>query len=285
MPLRVAIVSRDVEVRAAAASTFTAAPADWSVTLCDDDPGDADVVVRGIDVASEGSIVFDPSQPGDALREVEATRASGRTYVVVGAAGGVGATTVALHLAAALGRTSCYVELAGQSDWLGLPRDARTWLPRDDDLALSALPVAGGFRVLRAPRPCPDPAAFPLDAARAAFERLVLDVGARRDAEPVISSSDATILVTTPTRPTALAARSLTEELPDARWVVVVNRLGPGGQIMSAALEQLLGRAAAVELPCCPALRDAEDEARLLRGTWRRWTRCVVRLARALESC
>lgn len=280
MTLKVAIVSRDAEVRAAAARAFSEAPGAWSVELCAADPVDADVVVRGADVVSEGGILFDPARPGDALDAVAAARPAARTYVVVGAAGGVGVTTVALHLTAVLG--GCYAELAGTSHRLGLPEDARTWLPRDDDLSASALPVAGGFRVLRAPSPCPEPASFPLDAARSAFPRLVLDAGARREG---VLDADAALLVTTPTRPAALAARSLTEDLPDVRWAVVVNRVGPGGQIMQSGLEQLLGRAVTIELPCCPALRDAEDEGRLLRGQWRRWTRGIVRLAGALERC
>lgn len=280
MTLRVAIVSRDEEVRAAAAKAFSEAPGGWSVRLCTADPADADVVVRGADVPADGGIVFDPARPGDALAAVSATRSAARTYLVTGAAGGVGATTVALHLAAALG--ACYAELAVASHRLGLPEDALTWLPRDGDLSASALPVAGGLRVLRAPTPCPGPASFPLAAARSAFDRLVLDAGTRRD---LAVDVDAALVVTTPTRPSALAARALMEDFPEARWVVVVNRLGPGGQIMSSALEGLLGRAVALELPCCPALRDSEDEGRLLRGAWRRWTRGVARLAAALERC
>lgn len=282
MSLEVAIVSRDAEVRAAAARAFAAAPAEWSIRLCADDPHDADVVVSGADVAAPGTIVFDPSRPDDALRAVEAAGGSGRVVVVVASVGGAGATTIALHLSAAL--RACYAELSPPSGRLGLPGDVRTWLPRDEDLQRSALPVAG-LRVLCSPRPYPGAAAFPIDAAREAFDRLVLDAGTERDLGPLLGAASAAVVVTTPTRPAALAARRLTEEHPDARWVVVVNRLGPGGQIMRAALEQLLGRPVAIELPCCPALRDVEDEGRLLRGGWRRWSRGVAGLAGALERC
>jgi hypothetical protein len=287
MSPRIAIVSRDDDVRAAAARAFGTSPGEWSLQLCDDDPGDADVVVRGSDVPADGAIVFDPEHPDDALRAVHAAcaGAASRTYVVAGAAGGVGATTIALHLAAALGSDTCYAELTGPSARLGLPESARTWLPRDEDVSSSALPVEGGFRVLRAPSPLPAPGAFPLGAARDAFARLVLDVGARGDLAAVLSGADAALVVTTPTRPAALAARALADELPGVSWTVVVNRVGPGGQLMRTALEQHVGREIAIELPCCPALRDAEDEARLLTGTWRRWTRGIARLARALESC
>lgn len=284
MTLKVAIVSRDETVRAAAARAFGSAPADWKVELCTDEPTDADVVVHGADFGERGGILFDPDRPDHALRAVEASAGAGRAYVVAAALGGAGATTIALHLAAALA-PACCAELAGPSSRLGLPGDARTWLPRDDDRSLHALPVAGGLRLLRAPDPCPAPETFPLEEARGSFDRLVLDTGARRDLDPVLARCDAAIVVTTPTRPSCLAARELVERWPAARWTVVVNRLGPGGQLMRGALERLLGRRVAIELPCCPALRDAEDEGRLLTGSWRRWTRGITRLAAALEAC
>ncbi|MDQ4124001.1 MAG: hypothetical protein M3134_00175 [Actinomycetota bacterium] len=284
MTLKVTIVSRDTAVRAAAAVAFQAAPSQWSVELRSDEPEDADVVVHGVDLGVDEGIVFDPERPEEALRAVEARAGRGRVYVVAGAVGGAGATTLALHLAATL-TPSGYAELAGPSARLGLPDDALTWLPRDDDRSLQGLPVAGGFRVLRAPEPCPPPSSFPLEEARTSFDHIVLDVGTRLDLDPVLACATAAVVLTTPTRPGALAARALVETFPEARWTVVVNRLGPGGQIMRAGLEQLLGRRVAVELPCCPALRDAEDEARLLTGSWRRWPREVARLARALASC
>jgi hypothetical protein len=240
-------------------------------------------VVHGADVADRDGLVFDPERPEDALSAVEASAGAGRVYVVVAAVGGAGATTVALHLTAALA-PACCAELAGASARLGLPNDALTWLPRDDDRSLQALPVAG-IQVLRAPDPCPPPESFPLEEARASFDRLVLDGGARRDLDPVLACCDAAIVVTTPTRPSCLAARALVERYSETRWTVVVNRLGPGGQIMRGGLEQLLGRRVAIELPCCAALRDVEDEARLLTGSWRRWARGVARLAAALEAC
>lgn len=284
MSVKVAIVSRDARVRAAAAAAFQDAPAQWKVELRPDEPDDADVVVHGADLATDGAIVFDPDRPEDALRAVEAVAGRGRVYVVAAAAGGVGSTTVALHLAAALA-PSCCAELDRPSARLGLPSDARTWLPRDDEGSLHGLPVAGGFHVLRAPDPCPGPSAFPLEDARASFPHLVLDAGTQRDLAPILGPAAAAIVVTTPTRPAAREARALMEAFPDARWTVLVNRLGPGGQIMRGGLEQLLGRPVAIELPCCPALRDAEDEARLLTGSWRRWTLGIARLAKALATC
>jgi hypothetical protein len=68
-------------------------------------------------------------------------------------------------------------------------------------------------------------------------------------------------------------------------WAVVTNKLGPGGETTRAELQELLGgRPIAIELPCCPALRDAEDDARLLASDRHRWRRAVKRLAAALAS-
>ncbi|MDQ3915022.1 MAG: hypothetical protein M3323_06770 [Actinomycetota bacterium] len=283
------IVSIDPAVRAEASRAFTRAPAEWSVRLLDEPSGEADVVVSDDEGAARHVVTFDPARPGDAVEEVEARlrprEPRSRTVLVAGAAGGVGTTTLALHLAAVWGRGTCVADLAGGAGRrLGMPDDARTWLPHDDDLAGAALPVAGGFRILCAPSPCA-PAHFPFAGARASFDRLVLDAGTCRDVERAVEDADVAVLVTPPTRPGAEAARGVLAAHAETRWAVVTNRTGPGGQIMRRGLEARIGRPLALELPCCPALRDAEDEARLLEGRWHRWTRAVARLARAVDTC
>ena len=290
MSATIEIVSTDPEVRMAAARAFASAPADWSVRLSETESGDADVVVHGRDFDGAGGVVFDPDHPQESLGAVAArlrkpvSRAG--VVLVVAATGGAGATTLALHLAAAWGPRACYADLAGGGRRrLGMPGDARTWLPSDTECTTSALPVAGGFRVLLAPAPCPEPDRFPVKPALASFDQVVVDAGTGRAFERLLGDARAAVLVTTPTRPAAEAARELLEAHPGTRWAVVCNRVGPGGQIMRRGLEALVGRSLALELPSCPALRDAEDEARLLEGTWRRWSRCVARLARALEAC
>lgn len=285
MPFEVAIVSRDPAARMAAARTFAAAPPEWSVALVEEAPAHADAIVYGRDIANGDGIVFDPARPRDALRTVQAlaTRPTTKRMVaVVGATGGAGATALALHLAAEWGPRTCCAELqrSGIAAWLDLPSDARAW-SRDDD-APPVLPVGGGFRVLLAPDPARDSAELPLASLLAGFDHVVVDAGTRRDLAPLLD--DAAVLVTPPTRPGARAAREVLDAWPDARWAVVVNRAGPGGQIMRAGLADLIGRRVALELPCCPALRDVEDEARLLSGR-HRWSRCVTRLARALDAC
>jgi hypothetical protein len=286
MPFEVAIVSRDPATRMAAARAFDAAPADWRVVLVEEAPAHADAVVYGYDAAAEGGIVFDPARPGDALTSVRASAARPaphRTVTVVGAVGGAGATVLALHLAAEWGPGTCCAELrrSGVGAWLDLPPESRTWSPGED--GPPALPVRGGYRVLLAPSPGPGAAAFPLASVRDAFERVVVDAATERDLTPLLD--DVGILVTPPTRPGARAARAVLDAFPDARWAVVANRAGPGGQIMRAGLEELIGRPLALELPCCPALRDAEDQARLLSSSRHRWRRRVTRLARALDAC
>ncbi|HEV2756961.1 MAG TPA: hypothetical protein VG318_14435 [Actinomycetota bacterium] len=283
------IVSTDEDVRRAAARAFTDVPAEWSVRLRDEASGDADVVVADGPVR-DGAVQFDPDHPEEAVRKVAARlrpRARlARTILVAGAAGGAGATTLALHLAAVWGSGACVADLAGgAAAKMGLPPDSRTWLPNDDDVSGAALPVAGGFRILCAPCPVPAAVHFPLRAARSSFERLVIDAGTSPDLEDVVAKSDAGVLVVPPTRPGAEAARALLETHTAVRWAVVANRTGPGGQIMRRGLEGVLGRALTLELPCCPALRDAEDEGNLVDARWHRWTRAVARLARALDAC
>src|SRR3989337_631755 len=100
---RIAIVSRDDGIRLRAAKAFDGAPASWSVRLFDEPPPDADVVVWGADVRAAGGadgVIFDPAESSGVVAEVAARlRRGARIYAVVGAAGGVGATSIAFHLA------------------------------------------------------------------------------------------------------------------------------------------------------------------------------------------
>ena len=161
MRARIAIVAREPDLRIAAAKAFDSAPADWKVSLFDQAPSDADATVVCGDVVGEG-IRFDPHQPDRVLDEVGralAERVSGRSVLVVGACGGAGTTSVALHLSAALtsGDSVCYLELdrnRGARHRLGLQIDTPTWDAvgkTDESLLRTALPVEGGFRVLLMP--------------------------------------------------------------------------------------------------------------------------------------
>ncbi|HEX3327543.1 MAG TPA: hypothetical protein VHV50_11150, partial [Actinomycetota bacterium] len=60
-------------------------------------------------------------------------------------------------------------------------------------------------------------------------------------------------------------------------------RLGRGGETTRRQIEEIVGRKVALELPCCPGLRDAEGKQRLVALRWSRWGQAVIRLGRALE--
>lgn len=291
---RIAIVSRDDTIRLRAAKAFDGAPPTWSVRLFDDPPQDADVVVWGPDVTAEaraGGIVFDPAEPSGVVAEV-AARLGGRAriYAVVGAAGGVGATSAAFHLAAAMASSAetCYLEVDSRRGGLeraGLGgKQVRTWDVVGDDeesLRLSALPLSGGFRALFAPRDRDaDPGAL-LGRARDSFERIVVDDDPRLGY--ALKHSVAAVLVMTPTIACAQRARALLESFPETRWAVVANRTGPGGEASRARLQGVLGRRVSLWLPRCPALRDAEDAGELVRSQWSPWRLRIHNLARALE--
>ena len=115
-----------------------------------------------------------------------------------------------------------------------------------------------------------------------AFGRVVFDLGAGSSLDPF--GGTVAILVMTPSIVSAHRARDLLASAPDASWAVVVNRLGPGSEATTRMLEQVLGRRITLELPCTPALRDREDEGRLLMNKWSRWLSRIDRLAQAVAK-
>jgi Flp pilus assembly CpaE family ATPase len=289
----VAIVTRDPRTREIAARTFGSAPESWTVSMHDEPPPGASVVVAGVDMdAIEGAVVLDPSRPEQALDMVAAAAAvvRPRTIVVTAASGGVGVTTVALHLCcrAARRQSTCYLDLdgtGGAADRLGLVHDeVLTWdsLSTGRDAFEASLPVAPGFRALISP---PGDARIEvpevIDSAAREFDSVVIDSPSSQ-AEIVVPSADAGVLVIPPTAPGAARAARFLDRFPDPAWALVSNRLGPGSDLTRHRIEQQLGRPLTLELPCCALLRDAEDEARLLASSYGRWLRRIDRLARAL---
>jgi Flp pilus assembly CpaE family ATPase len=297
--VRVAVVSRDPAIRLAAAAAFDGAPAAWSIELFESPPADgADVLVVGPDAAGRGGIGFDPAAPARVVDDV--ARALGRRrslmVAVTSVSGGVGTTTIALHLAKALAATSetCMVDLGrdralalrlGLGD--GTPRTWGDLEPDDASLRRCAVPVPGAFRVLLAPE-THDPSHVPLSdlvaRAGAGFDRVIFDVPPGSHQHEVLARVNAAVLVVSPTVVGAHRARPLLEAHPRIAWAVVLNRLGPGGETTRSALQRLLGHPIAMELPCAPALRDVEDDGRLLTSPLSRWGRSVARLARALVA-
>jgi Flp pilus assembly CpaE family ATPase len=295
----VAVVSRDPTIRRAAAVAFDGAPATWRVELFDSPPeGGADVVVLGPDAAEDGGVRFDPAAPELLVEEV--ARALGHrdslTVAVTSAAGGVGTTTVALHLAQALAESAetCVVDLGSDRAValrLGLGDQApRTWGdlgPDDASLRRCAVPVPGGFRVLLAPgthEPSHVSISDLVVRTGGGFERVVYDVPPGKHQHDALELMRATVLVVSATVVGARRARPLLEAYPGMAWAVVLNRLGPGGETTRSALQRALGHPVALELPCSAALRDVEDGGRLVSSPLSRWRRSVGRLGRALVA-
>jgi hypothetical protein len=241
------------------------------VKLYTEVPQDADVVVFGFDCAIEGGIVFDPHDSDALVPTIAAALVTEtvHTIVVVGTGGGVGVTTVALHLAlnAARDHSTCYLGGTDAAIRLDLPVEA--WSNEHP------IPVAGGFRVsLTGDHRV-------LEAAQETSEVVIVDA-IDPDAD-LLGWARAVVLVMPPTVPGARRASDLMREHPDARWAPVTNRLGPGGEMTRVALERILDRSIAVELPTCAPLRDAEDDGQLLQTTLYRWPRRVEQLWRTLE--
>jgi Flp pilus assembly CpaE family ATPase len=292
--VHVAVVSRDPALRMEVARAFDAAPPSWDVTMYEEAPADADVTVATPEVDCPGALAFDPSRPEDIITEVAAaTSVQGRVIAVTSPAGGTGVTTVALHLAALAARrsTTCFVDLDTTwtaCDRLGLPGDARTWAEARDShgtLEQIALPIAPGLRALLAPRgrSAADRHRIPSLAAQS-FERVVVDAPPGGYIRPVLEEAYCCVLVVPPTIPSARRAHEFLEAHHDLRWAVVINRLGPGGELTRSGLRRVMGCRIAVELPCCPSLRDREDEGALLSTAWSRWARGLRRLDHALEG-
>ncbi|MDQ4059156.1 MAG: hypothetical protein M3124_08550 [Actinomycetota bacterium] len=286
--LHIAVVSDDPTIRLEAARAFDGAPPEWRVTIHTTAPPGADVVVLGPDAGGEG-IPFDPDNPQRVIDEIESMQSAsaGAVIAVTAPSGGLGVTSLALHLAAALApRCSVgYVDLAGGAGLrMGLePGGHRTWAEMDDEtdsVRLCALPMADGFRALFAPHEGGD-GALVVKRARRAFDLVVVDA-AIEAAPAVLHDADAAVLVTAPTAPGAHRGAALLEAWPRLDWAPVINRTGPGGETTCSRLAAILQRRVALELPCCAALRDAEDDGRLVSLRWTRYGRAVVRLANAL---
>lgn len=264
--ITVAIVTADDPVRLAIVQALDLAPPEWAIELHRAPPSDADVIVCDSESVIEGAIVFDPRGPDLVSTITERLSRRGRTILVCSPSGGIGVTSISVHLAAEFafrGHSTAVVDLDPG-------RGARARLGLDPSIAVDApVPVTGGFRLVGA-----------VDNS-AGFERVVVDAGAASIGET--HEVDRAVAVCSPSPHGARRCRGLLEANPDLRWLVVTNRLGPGGETTTSQFERLVG-CPTIELPCCAALRDAEDEGRLLRRRWTRWSRSVVKLADLLDD-
>lgn len=271
--VQVAIVCPDDSLRMAAAQAFDEAPPEWDVSLHRTPPAGAEVLVSA-GCALPDALPFDPARPSAILEAIKGRLVEGRHRViaVVGASGGCGATSVALHLAAeASGKTCLFVP--------GDPRGVAYRLGLEpDSLGPDAVPVPGGFKLAGPVGAEPTRA---VTALAEAFDATIVDAD-RSGLAGLAERSDACVLVLHPTPPSARAAADLLEAYPEQAWALVTNRIGPGGETHRAELQRLLGRRICMELPCSRGVRDAESESRLVTS-WSPWRQRVRRLATALE--
>jgi hypothetical protein len=149
--------------------------------------------------------------------------------------------------------------------------------------ARSCDPACRGFRALLAPRaPASGQLAAVVESAQEEFPTVVVDAPFCC-AWPLFPEGVGTgVVVMSPTPTSARRTKDFLDARSGSSWAIVANRLGPGGETTRTELERMLARRIALELPCTPALRDAEDEGRLLRSSWTRYARAVTKLARAL---
>jgi hypothetical protein len=269
--LQVAIVGKDPEARHAAAKAFDVAPGSWSVSLHGEAPDGFDALVLLPDTPGEG-VRFDPDRPGSAVDELRSRFRDDAGPVGVWApCPGAGATSVAVHLAAALAEsTSCYLvdvdPLRGAALRVGCP-------PLDgdiDDPHLSARPVAGGFRLVEGELD---------DSLRDVASKVVVD----GPWSAVLRAGCTKHAIVVPSGRAGIErAREVLSTIDAPSAAVIVNRTGWGGELTRGAIQRLLERRVALELPPSPGLRDAEDRNELLTSPFSPWLYRIRRLARAL---
>jgi hypothetical protein len=287
---KIAIVGVDPDHRLAAARAFDDAPPEWSVAIFESSPASADVVVGCPDIDDRVDVRFDPFHPQRLIQEVAdalSRKAAGRVIAVMAASGGVGVTSVALHLAAAFRPlTSCY--LAIHSDpalktRLNLPNEHPTWreVMSEESLMKAAISVAPGFRVLLAPDALSaEDLQNVLALCRSNYDRVVIDTSGGNGS--VSALSDRGVVVASATRPSMHRTRQWLRDQQLHSVALIANRLGPGSELTRVKLQSIVGARILLELPCAPALRDREDEGKLHLSTWSRYWRRIRMLARAL---
>lgn len=275
MTVNVAIVSTDVAARLALVRSLEAGPPEWVLGVYESPPPTADVIVCSPETDIAGAVVVDPSAPGDVIARVtDAAAPRPRVVAVTSLDGGSGVTTLGLHVAAAVSSlqvATAFVDLdpnRGAHHRLGIAPEGSNH---------RAIPCAGGFRFVADA----DPTVVVGDETRNAACVVVDIPGARLDR--VSDRVDVGLLLVRPTPAGARRAREMVDAYPALVWCPVVNRLGRGGQTTIAQVARTVG-GRVFELPPCPALRDVEDEDRLLLSRWTRWSRRVGLLAEAIAG-
>jgi Flp pilus assembly CpaE family ATPase len=273
-------------MRTQMAAAFDAAPAGWKVTI-HNEPVAADAVVYGPDLGSGYEIVFDPANPKAAFEHIRAlTSREAPLIAVTSPRGGTGATSVALHLAASAARSRrvCLVDLDLKwgIEWrLGFD-EMRRWGP-GEDVDEVAVPVAGGFKVVAPEVRTGEYLDDLIERTVSAFDVVIADAPEGVVLDSILEKAAAGVLVVQASVPGARRAEAFCSRRQETRWAIVANRLGGGGETTLDGLRRISGRRIALELPCTPSLRDAEDKGRLLTQHWSRWSHRIDSLARALQ--
>ena len=283
------MVSDRQDVLLAAAAAFDDAPADWAMFLGAEAPEGTDLVVAEAGSAIPGAICFDPSRPDALLPQIQARIKKPDVIAVTSACGGSGVTSVALHLALALAQTSHGVFVVESNRDCGVVERAAidrgsvpTWegVTSADEVSSRIITVPGGLRLLAAPED--DDGCKTVIEACAHLGPTVID--ATTTLLSGLHAATRVVALLPPTVPGAVRTRRLIESHPSLTWAPVVNRLGRGGETTRLQLASLLGCSPTIELPCTPALRDAEDLGHLLSGQRTRFARRVRVLTAALTA-
>jgi hypothetical protein len=265
--LRVGIVGSDAEARAALVRALDRAPVSWSLSLYEEVPEDVDVVVCDPGIDAPDAIVISDDGSCDPIEQITSRfPPGGHALLVTSASGGTGATSIALHLAAELatrGKSVCFLDR--NEEW-----GVRGRLGMDPtEIPLAPVPVAPGFRIVSGS----------VDVAEVVkdYEHTIIDAP-----HHVLGTLSGRVreglFVIAPTPEGVRRAERVLEAHAAISWKVIANRLGPGGETTCEQLSRMLERPV-IELPCCPALRDAEDDYRLMTGGWSRWSRKIRRVA------
>ncbi len=239
------------------------------------------------------------AQLREALERIQVRHASslalpwapGKIITVGGAKGGVGTTTLAVHLASYLanrhGRRTLLLDLRRQLGhvclYLGMKEpkyhfeDLLRNVDRLDGEMLRGFVTrhASGLHVIGAPERCASQRQLSLydveqifDLLRREYDSILLDASLGEEAAPFLRVSDMAYLVATPSLG---SIRDLSRylhafELPDAqspRVRVVVNRVGPHAVLGKADIQKAIGMPVHFEIPedtstVVPAMDEGE---------------------------
>ncbi len=229
------------------------------------------------------------------LSRSRSPEAGGLVLGVAGGCGGAGATTTAIWLAQAAARHGAQVLLVDGDPWgggleLALAAEDSDGL-RWPDLAgargsidpyqlRDSLPEAGGFSFLSWPGNREQPAAVDavsvsgvLDAARRAFELVVLDIGRGREMLRAFAWECDRLVLLAPTQlRAAVATARLLHELPPVDTALVL-RTKPGAALDEFQIAEAVGLRLHAIMPEVRGVAAATERGRLLESGQQRSVR------------